>query len=104
MNTIKWRKGLEIKLDVDYSIKRILFDWTDWLNEIGSDTILSSIIDSTTDLIITGITDTASTVEFIVEADPTAVVGEKGSATCVITTANAQSEPRTIYFDLVNDL
>lgn len=104
MSTQEWNKGLTLDLDIDHSKKVIRFDWTDWINEVVPDTISSSVIDNTSDITITGKVETGTTVTLAVEASGSAVVGDKARITCIITTTAGQSEPRTIYFNLVSNL
>ena len=104
MSIIKWRKGLTIDLDITHSIKRVEFDWTDWLNEIGADTILTSSNSSSSNVDVTFISDTGTSVLLSITANGTAVVDADAFLTCIIQTANGQSEPRTIKFNLLNNL
>jgi hypothetical protein len=101
---IKWRKGLDIDLDINNSIKDILMDWEEWLNEIKYDTIASVVVTPSSDIVITNISFTDTIVEFTAEAGASAVAGDTGTAVCIITTNNGQKEPRTILFNLIDDL
>lgn len=104
MSTITWIKGLTLDLDITYSKKRVRFDWSDWLAEVDPDTIQSAVINNSSDVTISGKTETTTTVTCVVGASGSAVVGNKASVTCVITTVAGQSEARTIHFNIVDRL
>lgn len=100
MSTVKWYEGLEYDLSEAYSVKKFRFDWSDWLNEIGVDTILSSQIVLDTGLTAANENVQSTYVEYDISCSG-ATVGDILIATCVITTAGGQSEPRTINFRII---
>lgn len=103
MATIKWRENLEYNLNKDYSLKKVQFDWSDWLAEIGADSMSSvNFIATSGELVVTNPTNDATTCECEVAADPSAVVGDQYKLMCVIDTAGGQSEPRSIYFNIID--
>lgn len=104
MSTKTWIKGLTLDLDMAHSKKRVRFDWSDWLAEVDPDTIQSATMIESADITISAHTETTTTCTFTVEANGSAVEGNKASVTCVITTATGQSEARTIHFNIVAGL
>lgn len=79
---------------LDYS-----FDWTDWLDEVPGDYLVSQV--TTPD----GITLDASSIsgtKIVVCWFSGGVLGETPSATCHIVTHQGREEDKTIYFNMLS--
>jgi len=101
MSTQKWYDGLTYQLSKAYSLKKIRFDWSDWLNEIGVDTLSTASVVLETGLVASNENEQSTYVEYDFSC-PAATVGDTLKATCVIDTAGGQSEPRHIYFEIID--
>lgn len=103
MSTVKWREGLQYDLDLTLDFVKIRFEWSDWLAEIGSDTLSTAPITVDSGLVAAGNTVVGSYVEAIFNCDVGALptVGDILKATCQAITSGGQRKARSILFKVV---
>lgn len=106
MPTIKWREDLKYDIDLTMETSKFRFDWSNWLNEIGADTLSDAVMVVDAGLVATGKNVSSTYAEFIFACDIGAnapAVGDILKATCKAETGGGQSKPRTILFEVTND-
>ncbi len=103
MSTTKWREGLQFDLDLTLDFVKYRFEWSDWLAEVGGDTLSSAPITVDAGLVFTGLTVVGSYVEAIFNCDTGAAptVGDILKVTCQAITAGGQKKARSINFEVV---
>jgi len=104
MSTTKWREGLQYDLDITLDDEKYRFEWADWLEEIGADTLLDAVITVEAGLVATGKSLSGTHVDWIFSCDtgtpPT--VGDILKATCQAQTGGGQNKARSIQFKVVD--
>lgn len=104
MSTVKWREGLQFNLDQTLDFIKYRFEWSDWLAEIGADTLASAPVTVEAGLTVTGNTVVGTYVEVIISGD----IGSPPSiaailkVTCQAITAGGQKKARSIYLKIVD--
>lgn len=106
MSTVKWREGLKYDIDLTMETVKFRFNWSDWLSELGADTLSDAIIVIDSGLVATGKLVAATYAEFTFSCAvgvnaPT--VGSILKVTCKAETGGGQSKPKTILFEVTND-
>jgi len=102
MAQTKWREGLVYELDPDDAIL-VEFDWSDWLAEVGGDTIADAIETAATPLRATGESIVGGTaVRYLLDWSAAPTEGNLYAFSVQIVTAGNQKKTRSINIKAVS--